>query len=210
VARFQHIAILALMTVAAGTLVACSPTTSGTPTSESSASASETLSSQPPSSISGGSTVTSLPPLPDPPKNIDLSGVDPCSLITADQRRQLGIAYAVPGKKPVRDGGSSCSLDTGAIGGGWLLVVEPNLDPATWLLNKGNTDGQATTVAGYPAVKYHLSGIQTQCIIAIRTKRGQSLSSQYSGTDRAVPFEEYCAGATKVAEAALVTLLARG
>jgi hypothetical protein len=46
------------------------------------------------------------------------------------------------------------------------------------------------------------------CFVDVRTAPGQDLSVQYSGVEPGMTLDQYCAGAAKLAEAAMTTLIA--
>jgi hypothetical protein len=153
------------------------------------------------------------------PRDIDLAGVDPCRTLTQDQTAAWGIdsapRSAPMGGSSVLAGSPACSLDSGAMQSGVLVVTSTSVGLADYLGAGGRGDARQTSIDGFPAAvregptsaPERGSG---ECYAMVDVSDGQLLLVQFSqiaaAQDRRLPIETLCAKAEEVAEAALTTL----
>ena len=165
-----------------------SPTSGGSPTSNSSSSEVE---------------------VPKRPLDLKVNGVDPCKLITAAQMDDLKVAEAVPDQIEVSDLGkqSGCFYENGTKYG-YTVVGLTNRDIRGWLDGGGNTTSKLLDVAGFGAAQIVLTGTEgVNCAVAVDVSDGQALYVNYSPTtQKGESQEQMCANAKKAATLAVETL----
>ena len=149
--------------------------------------------------------------LPSRPREIRLDDIDPCSLLTAAQRTELGftddsVAYTgtAPGFK-----GPACALqgfEPRAVTLGILLSVENDISVLT---APGASRGQLTpiTVEGFPAVLARPT-ITSFCAVDVDVADGQFLDVQFSDGGRRPPVtqDELCRDVVGIARQVVQTL----
>ncbi|GAA1349800.1 DUF3558 domain-containing protein [Saccharothrix algeriensis] len=182
-------------------LVGCSSGEKGNPTPDPSAvGASES-----------GATETAAPS-PQRPKEIKLEGVDPCSLVSKEQREQWGAPRVENRPTEVVKGAGaspSCSFVTGA---GVQPSFSYNLSLITgkgveYWTSTGNLDVAEKEVGGYPAKQVNFKGTsKTDCFVAVDVADGQQLYVQFLPISRIFSQDQMCQNAAKGAETALATL----
>lgn len=158
-----------------------------------------------------GSTESSAPQLPPRPSELDLTGLDPCAMLTPEQQTQLG--FDIPPDlttEPDRYGNDRCAYSR--------VQSEPRTsfsvksvtqeDVTVYLDGSRNAEARVIEVAGFPTVEARLPGDERGCFVQVSTMEGQYLSVQYR-TLR--PEEEnaqqVCGQAQRFAEMAMTTLL---
>ena len=156
---------------------------------------------------------TLLPPkvsLPPRPREIRLDGRDPCALLTADQRHQLGFDRPpVPFTAEVLNHAAACSIGDSLtnMGTGRLLDVSTGgieLYTRTDLLN---VTIAPTAVVGFPALEVRGPGDEGACDIVVDVAVGQTLDVGIdSPITKRVPVTQLCVRAHTVAEAAMNSL----
>jgi Protein of unknown function (DUF3558) len=165
----------------------------------------------PPSTTSGEA---SLPPRP---ASLPLDGVDPCVLITEQQRAAFAIDQPprpnAGSSGPLKDApGCSYSTSAGSANDyGFLIIASTTIGLAEYMtMTKSNPGHRMTEVSGFPAVRYELpagSG-NDACFIDVDVADGQLLNVQFGqvASTKPLPMETLCDKAAEVAEAALITL----
>jgi hypothetical protein len=149
--------------------------------------------------------------LPPRPRELRLDGVDPCGLLTAEQRAELGLdGDSLPGTTDAPYfAGRKCSLvgfEPRDIALSFTLATSSGLNQllAPGVL-RGTTD--PTAVAGFPAVIARPTLIDV-CAVAIDVAEGQFLDIQFrdAGNRPPIPQDQLCRDAVQVAEAAMQTM----
>lgn len=154
------------------------------------------------------------------PRSLDLSGVDPCTLLT---ERQLA-AFAVDG--PLRPGtargNSVLAGSPGCTGSsleqqhGFLIIASTEMGLPEFLSKiQANPARKNVTVGQFPAVEEESPASAPErgsgeCYVNVDVADGQLLEVQFSqiaaSQEKRLPIETLCAKAREVAEAALTTL----
>jgi Protein of unknown function (DUF3558) len=163
--------------------------------------------------VSAESTTLSLPARP---RDLRIDGVDPCSLLTEQQRAELGLdGEPLSSTKPsVLFGGdeTTCLVRgfapravTVSIG----LVTSSGIELFT--SNELEADVTKHEVEGFPAVVAVPRRFHDFCSVFIDVAPGNMLDVQYAdgGRQPPVPQEQLCGGATQTANAAMQNLLQR-
>jgi hypothetical protein len=155
--------------------------------------------------------------LPPRPRDVPIAGVEPCSLLTEEQRAELGLdGLAVSDSGPVGlYGGAEVPLCTisgwepRAIAVGLTIVTTAGVE----LFTSGELAAEVrpVQVRGFPAVVAVPTRFTEFCTVIVDVAPGQLLDVQFADGGRLppIPQPELCRGAQGVAEAAMATLLTR-
>lgn len=168
----------------------------------------------------GCTTATETPPAPTAPpprpREVRLDGVDPCSLLTAEQRAGLGFDGTPQLTEPYAElfGGRvpTCTV-TGlkrepiAVGIGTVTSIGIE----RWRRGDIAADMRPTTVADFPAVVAVPRRLTDYCSVEVDVAAGQLLDVQFSdgGGEPPIPQDELCRRAGQVAEQLMTSLLTR-
>ncbi|MGH3929973.1 MAG: DUF3558 domain-containing protein [Pseudonocardiaceae bacterium] len=154
---------------------------------------------------------SSAPTLPPRPREIDLTGVDACTLLTPQQQRQLGTDRApVASGETDRYGNPYCHYSKALSSPyfGYTLQVVTQEDATLYLTGERDVTARVVSVAGFPAVENHRPLDERGCFVDVSTKDGQYLDVQYAeSTGSNDPTEVACEKARSAAELAMQTLL---
>ena len=161
------------------------------------------------------STPTQVP-APPRPREVRLDGVDPCSLLTAEQRAGLGLtseprtstAYVELFRGDVR----TCTM-RGRSPESVLLGISAVTTVGIERWQEADLAAQVrpTTAAGFPALAARPPQLTDYCSVEVDVAAGQLLDVQFGGgsPQSPIPQEELCRRAEQSADAAMVTLLSR-
>jgi hypothetical protein len=190
----DRLAILMTVAAVAVLMAACGASTAGTGTAETSA-----------------STSSPAPTLPPRPREIDLTGVDTCTLLTPEQQRRLGTDHTpVASVETDRYGNTYCDYGKNQSSPrfGYSVKVVTQEDATVYLTSERDAVARVVSAAGFPAVENHPPGDERGCFVDVSTKDGQYLSIQYSeSTGSHDTTEVACEKARVAAELAMLTLL---
>ncbi|MGH4024905.1 MAG: DUF3558 domain-containing protein [Pseudonocardiaceae bacterium] len=191
----NRFALLALTAAVAVSAAACSgpPTGGGTPGQTSTAAA---------------STVPTLPPRP---REIDLTGVDVCSLLTPEQQQELGIDRP-PTAGVDTDGHRNTYCDyrhsLSSPRFGYQVTIVGQEDASLYLTGERNVVSRVVSAAGFPAVQARRPTDERGCFVLVSTKDGQYFDVQYGESTGSNDTPEVaCEKARVTAEMAMQTLL---
>ncbi|WP_219417883.1 DUF3558 domain-containing protein [Pseudonocardia nigra] len=152
--------------------------------------------------------------LPPRPRELPLDGVDPCALLTPEQREMLGLNdNSVRSTTTARVfAGPTCSIrgdEPRAISVGFALATDSGIEALT---SPGTTTDEITpiTVQGFPAILAR-PPIPDFCSVDVDVAEGQFLDVIFRDGGRLppIPQDQLCRDAVEVAEQAVGTLLAR-
>jgi hypothetical protein len=151
------------------------------------------------------------PTLPPRPREIDLIGVDTCTLLTPEQQRRLGTDHApVASVETDRYGNTYCDYGKNQSSPrfGYSVKVVNQEDAAVYLTSERDAVARVVSAAGFPAVEARPPGDKRGCFMFVSTKDGQYLSIQYGeSTGSHDTTEVACEKARLAAELAMQTLL---
>ncbi|MGH3898441.1 MAG: DUF3558 family protein [Pseudonocardiaceae bacterium] len=188
----DRLAMLVTVAAVAVLMPACGASTAVTGTAETSAS--------PPA-----------PALPPRPREIDLTGVNTCTLLTPEQQRQLSTDRApVASVDTDRYGNTYCDYGKRASSPrfGYSVKAVTQEDAAVYLTSERNAVARVVSAAGFPAVEARPPGDERACFMFVSTTAGQYLSIQYAeSTGLNDTTEVACEKARVAAELAMLTLL---
>jgi hypothetical protein len=155
-------------------------------------------------------TSSAPPPLPPRPFAAPLDGVDPCKLLTADQRSQLGFD-----REPLADteGGfgdaPTCSFrNSGAkVGARLSLVTAESMN--VWTDDTAQVEATPVVVAGFPGLVIKTPDLDLSCNVAVDVADGQHLDVLFrdDGAQPPAPLDQLCRGAQRVADNAVTSLI---
>jgi Protein of unknown function (DUF3558) len=154
---------------------------------------------------------TSVVALPPRPRQIDLTGVDTCTLLTTEQQQQLGTDRP-PGfsNYPDRYGNRPCSYGKSLSSPrfGYSVKGVTQEDATVYLTGDRDVTARVVLVAGFPAVENRRPTDERGCFVDVSTTDGQYLSIQYAeSTGSNDTAEVACEKARVAAELAMQTLL---
>lgn len=152
-----------------------------------------------------------VPTLLPRPRQVDLTGVDTCALLTTEQQSQLEIDRPPRiGQDPDRYGNLFChytkSFESPRFG--YALKVVTQEDATVYLTDQRDAVARVVEAAGFPAVEARPPLDERGCFVLVSTTEGQYLSVQYAQSTGATDTpEESCEKARSAAEMAMETLL---
>ncbi len=184
-------------------LAACAAALSGCGLSSSEERSAHTAPPPPPAPTS------SVAPPPERPTDVPLDETDPCALLTAEQREQLGFD-----RSPIAnvDEGFSdapaCSHRNTTAKVGSRIALVTTEDMGLWTDDTAQVEATRTTVHGFPALVIKTPGLNLSCNVAVDTAQGQHIDVLYrdDGGQPPPPLDQLCSGAHHVAENAVTTL----
>ncbi|MCX2948217.1 DUF3558 domain-containing protein [Lentzea sp. NEAU-D7] len=194
---------LAIPFLLAAVLAGCSSTEPGKP------SASDQTGSAPTTGTSTGTTPVNRP------KAVDLTAVEPCSLITSEQRTALGLSKVEPGN-PLPDfgeGSKRCNQTYASVK--FVSSIHTVLNGGADRLKRTTGESKLTSlqVAGYPAylTQREAPGGAPVCEIYVDAHDGQLLLVDAGGVfgEKGNTPEAACAQAKALATAAATVLATR-
>lgn len=164
-------------------------------------------STSPPSPTSTPQPSTSA--LPPRPVDIPLNGIDPCEVLTAQQRSNLGFDRdPLPGSAPGFGDAATCSFRNSAaeVGARLSLVTGESMD--VWTNDTAQVRTTPVVLADFPGLVIRNPELDLSCNVAVDIAEGQHLDVLYrsDGANSPPPLPQLCAGAKQVAEAAVTSL----
>jgi hypothetical protein len=154
--------------------------------------------------------------LPPRPRDVRIDGVEPCSLLTVEQRARLGLD-----RPPVSDLSPSVLYPGASIPACLIQGYEPRaisvgLSIVTVAGVELFTSGELAAAVrpvqtqGFPALVAVPTRFTSYCTVIIDVAPGQLLDVQFAdgGRQPPIPQPELCQGAEQAADAVMATLLA--
>lgn len=162
-----------------------------------------------------GRPTAAPPPPPTRPREVRLDGVDPCSLLTAEQRAALGFTSEPrPAKAYVdlfRAEVPSCTMlgFKPAVGLGVTTVTSVGIE--RWRQGDLAASIRPTSVGGFPALVATPTKYTTYCSVEVDVAPGQLLDVQVldAGGRPPIAQAELCQRGERIAEVMMTTLLSR-
>ncbi|GAA2781394.1 DUF3558 domain-containing protein [Saccharopolyspora taberi] len=155
---------------------------------------------------------TTSVPAPPPPRPFDiaLDGLDPCELLTADQRAQLGFdREPLPDSEAGFGDAATCSYrnTTAKVGARLSLITTEGM--GVWTDDTAQVEATPVVIGGFPALVIKTPDLELSCNVAIDVADGQHVDVLYrdDGGRPAPPLESLCAGAQRVAEDTVASLV---
>jgi hypothetical protein len=164
----------------------------------------------PPATQQASPTTVSLPPRP---RDVPIDGIDPCSLLTREQRAELRL------DQPPQFGTEASVLYPGDVSSCSIRGNEPamsvNISAVTtvgiefWTSGEAIADIQAAEIAGFPALVARSRTLHDGCNVLLDVAPGQLLDVQTrsAGADPPIPEDQLCRDAEQAANLVMDTLL---
>ncbi|WP_086821147.1 DUF3558 domain-containing protein [Allokutzneria sp. NRRL B-24872] len=148
--------------------------------------------------------------LPPRPREVKLDRADPCKLLTAAQRKDLGMDRPPQsGTNPNMGDAKVCDFrdSTRALSVRIGLVVIQGVE--VWLDETAQADVTQTQIGEFPAVVVRTAAQTGFCNVDVDVAAGQFLDVQFGNAGSAHPpsLEQMCSRAQEVAQAAMRTLI---
>ncbi|KOV80315.1 DUF3558 domain-containing protein [Nocardia sp. NRRL S-836] len=164
-------------------------------------------SAPPPPSTTASATRPSLPPRP---LAIPLDELDPCAVLTPDQRVALSLDNPPSAYLESSFGGAkACTMRSTTSGNVARLALVLVSGADVWLSENAQVEYTVSTIEGYPAVTVRTPEMDDVCNVELDVAEGQFLDVMFrdGGNSTAVQQDHLCLGAQRVAEAAMASLL---
>jgi len=167
-----------------------------------------------PSTTSGSpSARVSVPPRP---AELRLDGVDPCALFTNAQLAQLQVDRKRPSKDetPPYEGMALCAIDsTKPPFDNYFVTAVTNEGVEAWFTGKRNVQSTLSSVAGFGAATFWISGAQGRnadaCVVSVDVAAGQQLMVDFDNDSKQTyTLEQLCQKAEQAAGMAVQNLRA--
>ncbi len=158
-------------------------------------------------------TTTTVPTLPPRPRDIALDQLDPCEVLSADQRMQLSLDNPPSAYVESSFGNAkACTMRSNISGNVVRLALVTAEGIGVWLSENAQVDAKTTTVAGFPALTVRTPGLDDVCNVEVDVAEGQFLDVMFrdGGNKTKAKQDILCQGAQRAAEAAVAGLLQRG
>ncbi|MBW4716178.1 DUF3558 domain-containing protein [Saccharothrix obliqua] len=188
-----------IVALTASALVACTPT----PEEKADGHVEEALSV----------TTTTTLSLPPRPKAVPLDGLDPCDVLSTEQRLRLSLDNPPSSYVESSFGNAkACTMRSNISGNVVRLALVTVEGVGVWLSENAQVDARVTAVAGFPALTVRTPGMDDVCNVEVDVADGQFLDVMFrdGGNRTRVKQDVLCQGAQRAAEAAVAGLLQRG
>lgn len=149
------------------------------------------------------------------PREISLEGVDPCSLLTPEQRQALGVDRPpLPGTSSNFPGSTSCGFSNSVEQSGYLVTPVTSMSLAEYVATgEGTIPTTELQIAGFPAVLLHAppdAAGNVFCLLGVDVAHRQFLLGSYgqvAPSGPPLPQDVLCAKLVEFTTAAMTTLL---
>ncbi|RDI33428.1 uncharacterized protein DUF3558 [Lentzea flaviverrucosa] len=155
-------------------------------------------------------TTPSVLDFPQRPRALPLDSVDPCAVLTADQRTSLSLdnppsAYVEPSFGSAR----ACTIRSTTSGNVARIALVLVSGADVWLSENAQVDYTVGAIEGYTAITVRTPDVSNACNVEVDVADGQFLDVMFrdGGNSTAVQQDHLCLGAQRVAEAAMASLL---
>lgn len=150
-------------------------------------------------------------PLPPRPYDLNLQGIDPCKLLTEQQRGELGFdRQPLPDSDADAGDAATCSFRNTTAKVGARIALITNEGMQVWSDNTTHVDTTPVAIDDFPGVVAKTQGLDLTCSVEVDVASGQHLDVLYrdDGGQPPPPVDQLCAGAQRVATATVHTLKA--
>jgi hypothetical protein len=156
-------------------------------------------------------TTTTTPfDFPQRPRAVPLDAVDPCAVLTEEQRMSLSLdnppsAYVEPSFGSAK----ACTIRSTTSGNVARIALVLVSGADVWLSENAQVDFTLGTIEGFTAITVRTPDVHNVCNVEIDVADGQFLDVMFrdGGNSTAVQQDHLCLGAQRVAEAAMASLL---
>ena len=155
-------------------------------------------------------TTTTPFDFPQRPRAVPLDGVDPCAVLTEEQRMSLSLDNPPsPYVDPSFGNAKACTIRSTTSGNVARIALVLVSGADVWLSENAQVDYTAGTIEGFTAITVRTPDVHDVCNVEIDVADGQFLDVMFrdGGNSTAVQQDHLCLGAQRVAEAAMASLL---
>ncbi|MCE6999395.1 DUF3558 domain-containing protein [Saccharothrix sp. S26] len=157
-------------------------------------------------------TTTTAPSLPPRPRELRLDDVDPCAVLSPEQRVELNLDNPPSAYVEASFGNAkACTMRSNISGNVVRLALVTVEGVGVWLSENAQVHAERTTVSGFPGLTIRTPGMEHVCNVEVDVAEGQFLDVMFrdGGNETAVKQDTLCQGAQRAAEAAVAGLLQR-
>ncbi|GGP70384.1 DUF3558 domain-containing protein [Saccharothrix coeruleofusca] len=158
-------------------------------------------------------TTTTAPALPPRPRDVRLDDVDPCAVLTPEQRAELSLDNPPsPYLETTFGNAKACTIRSNISGNVVRLALVVVEGARVWLTEDAQVDARLTRIMGFPALIVRTPQLDEVCNVEVDVADGQFLDVMFrdGGNRTALGQDALCQGAQRAAEAAVASLLQRG
>ncbi|MFE2753527.1 DUF3558 domain-containing protein [Actinosynnema sp. NPDC059335] len=155
---------------------------------------------------------TTVPSLPPRPRELRLDDVDPCAVLSPEQRIALSLDNPPSAYVEASFGNAkACTMRSNISGNVVRLALVTVEGVGVWLSENAQVHAEPTTVAGFPGLVVRTPSMEGVCNVEVDVAEGQFLDVMFrdGGNERAATQDTLCQGAQRAAEAAVAGLLQR-
>lgn len=152
-------------------------------------------------------TTTSLT-LPPRPREIPLDRVNPCTILTRDQRASLSLDTTPSPYTDTELKARACTIRGTYSGQVARLALVTNEGAELWISDEAQNTAKVIAITGFPALEVRTPGADTLCNVEVDVAKGEFLDVLFrdGGSATPIPQDDLCLGAQRVAEAAMTSL----
>jgi hypothetical protein len=157
--------------------------------------------------VTAPTTTSSL--LPPRPRELPLNRVDPCTILTSAQRQDLSLDGAPTGYLDTQfDKARACSIRGIESGTVARLALVTTMGVDVWLSDEAQVQAKPVLIGDFPALVVRTPGLDDACNVEVDTANNQFMDVMFrdGGNTPPIPQDTLCAGAQRVAEAAMASL----
>lgn len=155
-------------------------------------------------------TTVSRVQLPPRPHAMPLDGLDPCAVLTPDQRMSLSLDNPPSAYVETSFGGAkACTIRSTTSGNVARIALVLVSGADVWLSDNAQVEYEMGTIEGFAAITVRTPEMDDVCNVEIDVAEGQFLDVMFrdGGNNTAAQQDHLCLGAQRVAEAAMASLL---
>jgi hypothetical protein len=147
---------------------------------------------------------------PQRPRDVPLDAVDPCAILSPDQRISLSLDNPPSAYLESSFGDAkACTIRSTTSGNVARLALVVVSGADVWLSENAQVEYSVSSIEGFAAITVRTPDIHDVCTVEIDVAEGQFLDVMFrdGGNSTAVQQDHLCLGAQRVAEAAMASLL---
>jgi hypothetical protein len=152
-------------------------------------------------------TTTSLT-LPPRPRELPLDKLNPCAILTKQQRTQLSLDTTPTPYTDTELKARACTIRGTYSGQVARLALVTNQGAELWISDEAQNTAKVISVIGFPALEVRTPNLDTLCNVEVDVAQGEFLDVLFrdGGSATPIPQDDLCLGAQRVAEAAMNSL----
>jgi hypothetical protein len=163
--------------------------------------------------VEGTPTAMSPAPVPSRPREMRLDGVDPCSILTPEQRATLGLQSEPSASRPYvalfRGDVPTCKISGSSPGSNILGIgTVTSVGVERWRENDVAAQLRPTIIEGFPALVTTPTQSGRYCGVEVDVAAGQLLDVQVLDGGASAPQTELCRSAERAAMEIMKRLIA--